>query len=300
MAKTTKGKFDNVIQSVTVQSKSNEDIIKETLVILPELQNHIPPLSKEELTQLEINLVADGCRDALLVWLDENDKNKRHILVDGHNRYEICTRRKIDYHVKAIKFDDMEAVKDWMINNQLGKRNVTDEIKSYLRGKQYNREKDKNNFKGNQHTEKEGEEQNLKLKTHERLAEEHKVSAKTIQRDEKYVIGLDTLVKENHALKWKILQREIPLSKNFVESIPEKSPEEIAHILQTLITKPKATKVENELIDNQKKEPITPQNSWEKWETAFFQVFKKLKKNYNQEELAKLKAIIAQIEGEMQ
>lgn len=43
----------------------------------------IPPLSVEEREQLEANIAAHGCRDPLTVW--------NGVLLDGHNRYEICT-----------------------------------------------------------------------------------------------------------------------------------------------------------------------------------------------------------------
>ena len=203
-----------------------------------------------------------------------------------------------------------------MINNQLGKRNVTDEVKSYLRGQQYQKAKDKNTFKGNQFTEKEeGEEGKPKQKTHERLAETYKVSPKTIQRDEKYVIGLDTLVKDNADLKWKILQREIVLPKNFVETLPEKPLQEIEEIYQLLVEKkelpaemlkPKIAQPETEdtqIVTKIKKSEVvvTSQDlqSWEKWETELLQAFKQVKKKRNLDELERMKVVISQIEKEI-
>jgi len=38
------------------------------LIIDPEFQSLIPPLAPEELAQLEANILADGCRDPLVVW----------------------------------------------------------------------------------------------------------------------------------------------------------------------------------------------------------------------------------------
>lgn len=317
--KNRKNLFGNLSGAVA-QSKTIEEQVKENLIILPELQRHIPPLSVDEYEQLELNLRADGCRDALIIWADDSDKKtKRYVLIDGHNRLSICTKYKIDYRIELVRFDDVEAVKDWMINNQLGKRNVTDEVRSYLRGKQYQHEKNKNTFKGNQHTEKEEQESDKpKQKTHERLAETHKVSPKTIQRDEKYVIGLDTLVKDDYDLKWKILQREIILPKNFVEAMPEKTPEEIDLIYQTLLEKRELPEEVLKAKRNKSEEPIvlpdTPQTkpkqsevatlskdlyTWNKWENELLQAFKKLKKKRNPDELEKIKAVIAEIEQEM-
>ena len=53
-----------------------------TLKIDPEFKDLIPPLSSDEYEQLENNILYDGCREPLIAWND--------ILVDGHNRYDIC------------------------------------------------------------------------------------------------------------------------------------------------------------------------------------------------------------------
>ena len=215
------------------QQKNIDEIIKEKMIILPELEALIPALTDEEYAQLQSNIDAEGCRDALIVWeRDEND----YVLVDGHNRYHICKALKKDFKVVLQEFESLESVKDWMINNQLGKRNVTEQVKSYLRGLQYNREKKAVGGHGiNQHLKSDVD--NLSTKrTTEKLAEEHKVSAKTIERDEKFALGLDALVGEDSTLKSKILNKEILISKGLIESIAKKTPEEIAQIRQDIYT----------------------------------------------------------------
>lgn len=88
------------------------------IAIDPEFQALIPPLSLEERCQLEANIVADGCRDPLVVWGD--------ILVDGHNRYEICTRLGLLFDTVQMEFADREDVIVWMVDNQRGRRNLND------------------------------------------------------------------------------------------------------------------------------------------------------------------------------
>jgi len=80
----------------------------------------IPPLSKEEYTQLEQNIVTDGCRDPLVVW-----RNGADWLIDGHNRLEICTAHGIDYRVEYVDFAGPEDVRKWIILNQFGRRNLS-------------------------------------------------------------------------------------------------------------------------------------------------------------------------------
>ena len=97
------------------------------ILIDSEFQALIPPLSAEERAQLEANLLADGCRDPLVVWETSDGQN---ILIDGHNRYEICTRLGSSYEVEWMQFDNRSAVIEWIIKNQFGRRNLSD----YQRG----------------------------------------------------------------------------------------------------------------------------------------------------------------------
>ena len=84
----------------------------------------IAPLQPDERAQLEANLVADGCRDPLSTW--------RGFLVDGHNRYEICTRRDIKYQTVEIALSTRERVLLWIEENQLGRRNLTDDQRATI------------------------------------------------------------------------------------------------------------------------------------------------------------------------
>lgn len=56
-----------------------------------EFKHLIRPLRQREYTQLEQNILSDGCRDPIVVWND--------VIVDGHNRYEICMRYDIPFGI---------------------------------------------------------------------------------------------------------------------------------------------------------------------------------------------------------
>lgn len=88
------------------------------IVIDPEFESLIFPLQQEEKEQLESNLVAEGCRDPLVLWAGHG------IILDGHNRYEICTRLGIKFKTFEKEFADRSEAKLWMIHNQLGRRNL--------------------------------------------------------------------------------------------------------------------------------------------------------------------------------
>lgn len=87
------------------------------LVIDPEFKALIPPPSPEELQQLEANILADGCRDPIVVW--------DGIIVDGHNRFTICNRHGKHFKTTELFFVDREDVKSWIIRNQFGRRNLS-------------------------------------------------------------------------------------------------------------------------------------------------------------------------------
>ena len=95
-----------------------------SMKINPKFQALIPPLSPEEFSQLEANIIADGCRDPLVTW--------DGTLIDGHNRYAICQKHGIEFDTKAIAFEDEALVRIWMRNNQRGRRNLTDAWKIEL------------------------------------------------------------------------------------------------------------------------------------------------------------------------
>lgn len=82
----------------------------------PEFKNLIPPLTAEEFQGLEQSILKDGCRDALVVWND--------ILIDGHNRYEICMKYGLPFKTIDMEFDSREDAKLWMMQNQLARRNL--------------------------------------------------------------------------------------------------------------------------------------------------------------------------------
>lgn len=83
-----------------------------------EFKNLIPPLTAEEYAGLETSILEEGCRDALIVWGD--------ILIDGHNRYEICTRHNIPFETTEMFFASRDDAKLWMMKNQLARRNLTE------------------------------------------------------------------------------------------------------------------------------------------------------------------------------
>jgi DNA modification methylase len=120
--------------------------------ILQELESLIPLLSNEEFKQLERNILEEGIREPLITW--------NGILIDGHNRYRIAQEHDINYETLEKEFDNINDVKIWMVNNQLGRRNLQDFVKGELHDeldklnkiKGVEIYKEKSVFKGNQYS----------------------------------------------------------------------------------------------------------------------------------------------------
>jgi len=84
----------------------------------PEFKSLIPPLSQEEREQLEQNILQAGkCHDAIILW--------GGIIIDGHNRYEICVKHGIEFEVVDLPLTSREEAKVWILDNQLGRRNLS-------------------------------------------------------------------------------------------------------------------------------------------------------------------------------
>jgi DNA modification methylase len=92
--------------------------------IKEEFKKLIPALTKEEYKQLENNCIAEGIREKILIW--------NGFIIDGHNRYEISLKWDLEIQTETKHFKDEEAVKEWMILNQFGRRNLSNYQRSVL------------------------------------------------------------------------------------------------------------------------------------------------------------------------
>jgi ParB-like chromosome segregation protein Spo0J len=94
------------------------------LSINPEFRDLIPPLEFEEFKELESSIKKDGCLDAIKVW--------NNTIIDGHNRYRICTDNHIDFDVMEMELDSEDDAKIWIIKNQFGRRNINAATRAML------------------------------------------------------------------------------------------------------------------------------------------------------------------------
>ncbi|MGF1485616.1 MAG: hypothetical protein ACFBSE_00700, partial [Prochloraceae cyanobacterium] len=177
-----------------------------TIKIDPELKSLITPLTDEERKGLEADLLEHGCLAPLVVWFEEN------ILLDGHNRYALCSFHQIEYKIVYLSFANKEDAKEWMIKQQLGRRNLTRESIAYYRGQLYNTMKNKVSNRSGENQYTIGEKAEVKdqndlqagIKHHLQseqkdsvtanvLSKEYRVGSGTIKRDGDYAKAIDIL-----------------------------------------------------------------------------------------------------------
>jgi DNA modification methylase len=91
------------------------------IVIDSEFEKLIRPLTGEEYTQLEKNIVRDGIREPLSIW----KKDEKEIILDGHHRFRISKHHNIPFQTREIFVENRQEAKSWIIKNQIGKRNLT-------------------------------------------------------------------------------------------------------------------------------------------------------------------------------
>lgn len=153
------------------------------ITIREDFRDLIPPLNKAELDQLRASIETAGkARDPLVVWKGKN------ILLDGHNRYAFCKERGFGFTVVEQRCSNVNTAKNWIILNQLSRRNLAPKAASILRGKLYHASKQA------QGGDRKSKHQNdVLINTAETVASKTGVSKPTVERDAKFAESVETL-----------------------------------------------------------------------------------------------------------
>ena len=213
------------------------------LKIDPEFQGKIPPLTFEELNQLEANILRDGrIINPIIVW--------QGLIVDGHNRYTIAKKHpEIPFAVHEKEFASRYEAIIWICKNQLGRRNLTPEQKKYLIGKQYDAEKCSNGGDRKSAVAKSGcQIGNLipASKTCQKVAKENGVGMRTVFRAEEFAKGVDAAEEAVPGTRQKVLSGEVKPTAAEIASVarapPEERPTLVAEICKPKPPKPPAQK----------------------------------------------------------
>lgn len=186
------------------------------------------PCSKEELEALIKE--AGKAHDPLIVW------GETGILVDGHHRYEICTRLNLPFTVEHLSFPDRFAVLKFIGRHQAGRRNASENWQAYQRGVRYREERQAHGAPvGNDNAKKQRDNESQKPcpfeKTADTIAKDAGVHANTIKNDATFAAAVDTLVADGAPKSRVMGQKKAAVVK--AAKLPEPQRVAVAAALQT-------------------------------------------------------------------
>ena len=101
------------MQNTKIEYSSSE----RTPVVLPEMEQLLPPLSEEQFSSLENDILENGCYTPIIV-------NEDMVIVDGHNRFRVCEKHGLPYRMLVFSFTDLLEAKQWALDTQKGRRNL--------------------------------------------------------------------------------------------------------------------------------------------------------------------------------
>jgi hypothetical protein len=168
----------------------------------------LTPHTAGELALLSRSLLDEGCREPLTVWKGTG------ILLDGHARHRLCVEHNIAFEVVEIDLPDREAAVRWVLERQLGRRNLRPIAASYYRGKLYlslKRQGARTDLTSRQSDRK---------WTADALAQRYGVDARTVCRDAAFARDLDRLAGDmGDGFRSSVLSGEARLTRKDIRTL---------------------------------------------------------------------------------
>ncbi|MCG3136060.1 MAG: hypothetical protein HMLKMBBP_03857 [Planctomycetes bacterium] len=165
----------------------------------PEFVELAAPMDDATRAALRASLVAEGCRDALVVW------GEKDTLLDGHNRLAICRELGIPFRVTKLSFPDRAAALAWFVAAQRTRRSLTPHWAMYYLGREYNTSKQVG-FKVRSG-------QSDPIRESARIGAAAGIGEKTVRRAAAFAEAIDRLEQAVPHARRAVLNREIRLSR---------------------------------------------------------------------------------------
>ena len=183
------------------------------LKIDPELRDLLPPLTNDEYKQLEKNIVENGFDKnfPIMEW--------RGFIVDGHNRYSICQKHNIEYSVGTLAYKTKEEVMEWMLDIQLGRRNLSpiQRIAEKYRPIYERQARENMSFGGKSYSPKEGLQNSSTLPKEQKIDVRAKLAKTAGVSTDTYSKGKKILDSDNEKLKKETLSGEKSINAAYKE-----------------------------------------------------------------------------------
>jgi len=180
-------RIDNIEAREEAAMVSEERMVAVSKLRADQWADVLPATDEEEFQQLKEDIEEKGLLSSLVVT---NNKD----VVDGHRRYRAAVELGFEtVSVKNMNFADGDAVKEFMLSNQLTRRNLPPEERRRLIGTWYNLRK-KKPCRPEKSEDKVPETSTFSPpeKTADKIAKEQKVSSATVRAAAKEVSFLDT------------------------------------------------------------------------------------------------------------
>ena len=182
------------------------------LTVDKEFEDLLPVLTPEESEKLENSILQYGMLDPIKIW-QEADTGE-WIIIDGHNRYNILKKHNIEWHYWQdykimTELETREDVKQWMLEQQLGRRNLT-ETERYEIVQRFKSIFEKK-AKENQSSGGKGLTNLSKVNTRKEMAKATGVSEGTYQKLDK------VMQSNNEEVKQKLREKEISIDRAYQE-----------------------------------------------------------------------------------
>ena len=192
--------------------------------VSPDFECYSLAVTDEEEKFLRASLEAEGCREPLYILANDG------AILDGHRRYRHCKELKIPFKTKALRFEDRGAAQNWVIDEQLARRNLTDIQKKLLMGRRYRAEKKQGEradleAESSKNTEKNGDltsaqiEQKLDAAT--QIGEEYGVSSATVRRGADLADAVDSIAEVAPEVADAIESGQVKVTQSTVEAVAE-------------------------------------------------------------------------------
>lgn len=189
-----------------------------------EFKSHLPAPRPEERANLESLLIEEGCREPLITW--------NGVLVDGHNRYEICTRNNIEYSILEKTFESRDDVIAWIEKTQSARRNVKDDWWNYYLGRDYQRSR-----RQGARTDLTSAHCEQKLTSAESLAKDKGVGQATVRRAATFSEAVDALAETlGNDYRNKVLDGDVKVTQGEVIALSRKEPEQQKSLIEKIET----------------------------------------------------------------
>lgn len=211
-----------------------ESMVMPTLIIDPEFETILPALNDEDFNQLKENILGPGeVFEPIVLW--------NGVIVDGHNRYRIIQEHpEIKWRTRNIEFNDRWEAIQWMIRNQIGKRNLTEQERYDLIGRHgiarqhiHGGDRRSEEFSSGKSFPLKNEDRE-NSKTSDEVGKEYGITGRTVRSAISYARGIDAIREQDPDVAKSILKGETNAQKKDIMKIAKAKEEERAQLIEEI------------------------------------------------------------------